>query len=285
MWRCDPALSLKLHSAQTSDRDTVHPITIDFFNCTCRCLGVDPISFSSHILTATETKVAFSSTACEGDCYSVGFHMPRYVLFVSVNVCVYVSVWVYMCVWGSNDVEKPQSEAPNGVWNGQSSDGSLHRMTNGVPAMCSRYPDTYTGVKCWPLILSPPDQLTLMSPQTSNKDGAGWRKCAKKTLKTMKLIVSYNHISSASLPEQEYEKEAGLFNTRDPLWNISEMMSAVFGFIWHAHGNWNLLSLCLFVQCVRMQLSIAWPRISQVPPGGDCGWLITNAVVSQGGGA
>ena len=81
--------------------------------------------------------------------------------------------------------------------------------------MCSRYPDTYTGVKCWLLILSTSDQLTLMSPQTSNKGGR--RKCTKKTLKTVKLIVSYKHMSSASLAEQEYETEAGLFSTRDPL--------------------------------------------------------------------
>lgn len=43
--------------------------------------------------------------------------MLRCVLFVSVNVCVRVCICmsIYVCMRGSNDVEKSQSEAPNGV--------------------------------------------------------------------------------------------------------------------------------------------------------------------------
>lgn len=92
--------------------------------------SVDILSqFAFYVVTFSVCKEHhFSRAYCELS-HSLCSHSPF--------KCVYVPMRVIMCnFFGCNDVEKPQSEAANSVWNGQSSGSSLLGMTNVAPAAC-----------------------------------------------------------------------------------------------------------------------------------------------------
>lgn len=200
-------------------------------------------------------------------------------------VCVCICMGIYVCMRGSNDVEKSQSEAPNGVWNGQSSDGSLLGMTNAVPAMCSRYPDTYTGVKnagCWfsrPLISWP---LCLLGPQTKMVGGNAlkrpWRPWSWSSLiSTCPLRPSL----SRNMKQRQVYSAPGIGYETSMRW--CQWALVLFGTLVEIEIYYLCVYLCDVCGCSSRLHDPTLLRSHRGGGGLDCGWLITNAVVSQGG--
>lgn len=138
-------------------------------------------------------------------------------------------------------------------------------------ALCSSRPLT-----SWPLfLLRLQTKMEMVSDALIKSSGA-------RNLEDLEPVFLWQKQSSAYPLRNMRKKQADLFTTTDRLWNINEMMSPGYGFVWAANGNWNVISLCVLGRAVCVDVSTDCMTLQFSGSLEDCGWIITSVVVSWG---